>query len=171
MWNSSNFRAGVSAAQTLRSLYAEGKEASRQAKSLGISGVLGAVVAFARDNTFAWYPRVLKIPGLMEIPGTIAGQRLIQWTISWDMSLIMIAAGAIIGIRVAWSMLLGGMFNYGYLAPMIFEKGVIKDLGYRGIVSWSLWGGTAVMVTSGLLTFAFQWRTILRALLEYGPES
>jgi OPT family oligopeptide transporter len=158
------FPSGVSAAQTLRSLYAKGKEASRQAKSLAVSGVLGAVVAFARTNAFAWYPRTLKIPSMLEIPGTIAGHRLIQWTISWDMSLIMIGAGAIIGIRVAWSMLLGGLFNYGYLAPIIYEKGVIKHLGYQGIVSWSLWGGTAVMLTSGLLSFAFQWRTIGRAL-------
>jgi OPT family oligopeptide transporter len=79
------------------------------------------------------------------------------------MSLIMIAAGAIIGIRVAWSLLLGGLFNYAFLAPWMYEKGVIEELGYRGIVSWSLWGGTAIMLTSGLLTFAFQWRTIGRA--------
>ncbi len=79
------------------------------------------------------------------------------------MSLIMIGAGAIIGIRVAWSMALGGLFNYAYLAPMMYEKGVIKHLGYQSIVSWSLWGGTAIMLASGLLSFAFQWRTIGRA--------
>ena len=49
---------------------------------------------------------------MLEIPGSIAGYRLIQWTVAWDMSLIMISAGAIIGIRVAWSMLLSGLFNY-----------------------------------------------------------
>jgi OPT family oligopeptide transporter len=75
----------------------------------------------------------------------------------------MIGAGAIIGIRVAWSMLLGGLFNYAYLSPIIYGKGVIKELGYQGIVSWSLWGGTAIMLTSGLTAFAFQWRTIGRA--------
>jgi OPT family oligopeptide transporter len=31
-----------------------------------------------------------------------------------------------------------------------------------------LWGGAACMVTSGLLTFAFEWRTILRALSGLG---
>jgi OPT family oligopeptide transporter len=153
----------VAAAQTLRSLYAAGEEATRKAKSLGISSVLGAAVSFGRDNIFAWYPKVLKIPGMLEFPGMIGRERLIQWTISWDMSPIMIAAGAIIGIRVAWSMLLGGLFNYLFLAPWMYEKGVIVELGYRGIVSWSLWGGTAIMLASGLLTFAFQWRTIGRA--------
>ena len=157
------FPSGVAAAQTLRSLYAAGKEATRKAKSLGISSVVGAAVGFIRDNTFAGYPKVLRIPGMVEFPGRIAGKKLIEWTVSWDMSLIMIAAGAIIGIRVAWSMLLGGIFNYGFLVPWMHKKGVIEELGYRAIVSWSLWGGTSLMLTSGLLTFAFQWRTIGRA--------
>ena len=158
------FPSGVAAAQTLRSLYATGAEASRKARSLGISGLLGAVVAFARANTFAWYPKALKIPRMLEFPGTIAGHALKQWTISWDLSLILVAAGAIIGIRVAWSMLLGGLLNYGFLAPAMYQNGVITDLGYRGIVSWSLWGGTAIMLVSGLFTLGLQWRTIGHAL-------
>ncbi len=157
------FPSGLAAAQTLRSLYAAEKEATKQARGLGIAGLLGALVTFARANTFAWYPKILRIPEMLQIPGTIAGQRLAQWTISWEMSLIMIGAGAIIGIRVAWSMLVGGLFNYAYLGPMMYERGVIKQLGYQGIVSWSLWGGTSVMLASGLLSFAFQWRTIGRA--------
>ncbi len=157
------FPSGLAAAQTLRSLYLKGRETSNQARGLGVAGLLGALVAFARNNTFAWYPKILKIPIVVDIPGAIAGQKLVAWTISWDMSLIMIGAGAIIGIRVAWSMFLGGLLNYGYLAPIMYERGVIKELGYQGIVSWSLWGGTAMMLTSGLLTFAFQWQTIGRS--------
>jgi putative OPT family oligopeptide transporter len=157
------FPSGVAAAQTLRSLYAAGKEATRKARSLGISSVGGAAVAFVRDNTFGWYPKLLKIRSLVEFPGMISGEKLAGWTIAWDTSLIMIAAGAIIGIRVAWSMLLGGLLNFGVLAPWMYERGVIEELGYRGIVSWSLWGGTAVMLTSGLLSFALQWRTVGRA--------
>jgi uncharacterized oligopeptide transporter (OPT) family protein len=156
------FPSGLAAAQMLRSLYAEGREASQKAKSLGFSALLGAVVGFARENLFSWYPRALKIPGLTEFPGTLAGQKMAQWTMAWDMSLIMIAAGAIIGLRVAVSMLLGGLLNYGVLAPWMYERGVIQELGYRGIVAWSLWGGTALMLTSGLLAFAFQWGAIKR---------
>jgi OPT family oligopeptide transporter len=157
------FPSGVAAAETLRALYAAGQEATKKARSLFIAALLGAVVSFARNAPFGWYPRFLKIPEAVSFPGMIAGQKLSQWTISWDTSLILIAAGAIIGIRVAWSMLLGGLLNYGYLAPMMYREGFIEHLGYRGIVAWSLWGGTALMLTSGLLTFALQWRTIGRA--------
>ncbi|QOJ15417.1 MAG: OPT/YSL family transporter [Planctomycetia bacterium] len=34
---------------------------------------------------------------------------------------------------------------------------------FRDLVAWTLWGGTACMVTSGLLAFALQWRSALRA--------
>ena len=158
------FPSGIAAAETLRSLYAAGEEAARKAKGLGMAGVAGALVAFCRDNGFSWWPSFLRIPSMLEIPGSIAGRKLIQWTISWEMSLIMIAAGAIIGMRVASSMFLGALFNYGFLAPMMYKYGAIEELGYRGIVSWSLWGGTALMVTSGILSFVFQWRTVGKAL-------
>ena len=162
------FPSGIAAAQTLRSLYAEGEEASKKAKSLGIAGVLGGATAFLRENTLSWWPGWLKLPEMIDFPGRLAGQSLASWTISFEFSAIMIAAGAIIGMKVAWSMLAGGILNYFFLAPYIYEKGIIPGPGYKNIVSWSLWGGTALMVTSGLLTFCFQWKTVWRAIAGTG---
>ncbi|MCC6158503.1 MAG: OPT/YSL family transporter [Deltaproteobacteria bacterium] len=155
------FPSGLAAAETLRSLYASGEAAVKKARSLFMAGGLGLVIAWFRDNPLAWWK--FKIPGMLELPGMMKGAPMMKWTIGIEMSLIMVAAGAIIGIRVAWSMLAGAVLNYFYLAPKMYEQGVITQLGYRPIVSWSLWGGTALMVTSGLLAFAFQWRTIGRA--------
>ena len=45
---------------------------------------------------------------------------------------------------------------------------VINVLGYRGIVSWSVWGGVALMTTAALLNFGLQWRTLARALSGIG---
>ena len=162
------FPSGIAAAQTLRSLYAKGEAASRKAKSLGIAASFGGIVAFLRENTFSWWPSYLKLPEMIGFPGRLAGQNMGAWTVSFEFSAIMAAAGAIIGMRVAWSMLAGGILNYFFLAPYVYEKGIIQGTGYKNIVSWSLWGGTALMVTSGLLTFAFQWRTVLRALAGAG---
>jgi len=46
-----------------------------------------------------------------------------EWTISWENSLIMIAAGALIGIRTGWSMLAGAVVNYLILAPSCSAAG------------------------------------------------
>ncbi len=162
------FPSGLAAAETLRSLYAGQEGSSGKAKGLGIAGVLGGLVAFMRDNRLEWWPGFLKLPGMLDFPGTLAGRSLAAWTVSFEVSGIMVAAGAIIGLRVAWSMLAGGILNYFLLAPYVYEKGIIQELGYKNIVAWSLWGGTALMVSSGLLTFAFQWKTVLSALAGTG---
>jgi hypothetical protein len=53
------------------------------------------------------------------------------------------------------------------IAPAMYLKPKDSDEqlagGFRNPVAWSLWAGAACMVTSGLLTFALQWRTVLRA--------
>jgi len=99
------------------------------------------MAAFLRDNTLSWWPGYLKLPGMVEFPGRLAAHSLASWTISFEFSAIMVAAGAIIGMKVAWSMLAGGILNYFFLAPYIFEKGIIPGTGYKNIVSWSLWAG------------------------------
>ena len=155
------FPSGIAAAETLKSLHAQGKEASQKAKALGISGAIGAAVAWLRDAG-----RPFSIPGHLEFPGLLSGFPLAKWTINFEMSTIMIAAGSIIGWRVAWSLMLGACINYVILAPWMVELGAIQadKLGYRAIVGWSTWAGASLMVTSGLTSFAMQWRTVVRAM-------
>ena len=162
------FPSGVAAAQTLRSLYAAGEAAARKAKSLGAAAAFGGALAFLRENSFSWWPGWLKAPEMIEFPGRLAGQSLRSWTVSFEFSGIMAAAGAIIGMKVACSMLAGGILNYLIAAPYIYKRGIIQGTGYKNIVAWSLWGGTALMVASGLLTFAFQWKTVWRAIAGAG---
>ena len=60
-------------------------------------------------------------------------------------------------------MMLGGTLCWAVFVPILQAQGVITGTGYRTIVQWTLWGGVACMVTSGLLSFAMQWRSVLRA--------
>jgi OPT family oligopeptide transporter len=74
----------------------------------------------------------------------------------------MIAAGAIMGIRVGISLLLGAVLYFGVIGPMLVE-GKVVEAGYRGIISWTLWPATALMVTSSMVSLGLKWRTIVRA--------
>jgi putative OPT family oligopeptide transporter len=156
------FPSGIAAAETLKSLHSKGDEAVIKARSLGIAGLVGGTIAWLRDGG---KPAFLKIPDQLQFPGSIAGIALSKLTISFELSSIMIAAGAIMGWKIAWSMLLGSFINFGVLAPWMVQLGAIDPakVGYRAIVSWSTWTGGGMMVTSGLLAFAFQWRSIARA--------
>ncbi len=232
------FPSGIAAAETLKSLHAAGQDAVDKARSLGIAGLFGGVIAWFRD---AALPASMAIPSHAHIPGTILGLPLMRWTIGFEMSAIMIAAGSIMGWKIAWSLLGSAVINYGILAPAMVNAGAIETvntslpvlmpallgkgwqivaalpvigdainggiaafwtpfqdlydvlslkqagfmalanqtlvpllasveggdaalkLGYRSIVSWSTWTGASIMVASGLLAFALQWKTVLRA--------
>ncbi|MBI1797641.1 MAG: OPT/YSL family transporter [Candidatus Eisenbacteria bacterium] len=103
------------------------------------------------------------------LPGTwhVGKYRLQQdLTLSFEGSLLFVAAGAIMGFRQAWSLMLGTVINYGILAPMMLAAHVIPEgpgSAFRRISTWSLWIGVPMMVTSGLLLFVLQWKSVVRA--------
>ena len=86
-----------------------------------------------------------------------------QVTMSFEGSLLFIAAGAIMGFRQAWSLMLGAFVNYVILAPHFLRAGVIEAPSFRKISAWSLWIGVPMMVTSGLLLFFMNWKAVARA--------
>jgi OPT family oligopeptide transporter len=162
------FPSGIAAAETLRSLHSSGAEAMRKARALGIAGILGAVVAWVRDATFRFMP--FNMPASLPFGKlAVSGIPLSSLTIQWDMGLIMIAAGAIIGFRTAWSMMLGALVNYLILVPPMVKAGVITasspetGLQFRDITRWSLWIGASMMVVSSLVALSFHIKTIGRA--------
>ena len=160
------FPSGIACAATLKALHSEGSKAARQAAALGWAGLLGLAITWFRDASAPW----IKYPNIPTTWGTswikIGRHRISDLTMSFEGSLLFVAAGAIMGFRQAWSMMLGAVVNYLILAPIMMDAGVIAESGgsaLRRISSWSLWIGVPMMVTSGLLLFFMQWRTVLRA--------
>lgn len=179
------FPSGTAAAETLKSLYGSGSEALTKARALFAMMGLGAVIAWLRDahgaeghRILGFFTKLSKVPALIPIPFLkLRGLALSAYTISFEGSLIMVGAGMLMGLRTTVSMVVAALINYGVVAPIALDHGVIKThldahgdpaLGYRAIVSFSLWPGAAIMVTSGLLTFGLQWRTVLRAFAGFG---
>jgi putative OPT family oligopeptide transporter len=158
------FPSGIATAETLKSMHSEGGEAVVKARSLFAFGIVGAAIALWRDlfsqvKVLAAYAFPAEIPFW---PSAFGRDLLAKYTIGIEGSLIMVAAGAIMGMRVAASMLVGSIVFYGIIGPMLVERGIAQP-GYRGIVSWVLWPSTAMMVASGLLSFGLKWRTVARA--------
>ncbi|HVP37792.1 MAG TPA: OPT family oligopeptide transporter [Candidatus Saccharimonadales bacterium] len=107
----------------------------------------------------------LGLPRLELAPLVNQGQpvTLKDLTMSLEGSLLFVAAGAIMSFRQAWSMMLGAAINYMVLAPIMLSAGIIEAPSFRRISSWSLWTGVPMMVTSGLLLFFMNWKTVVRA--------
>lgn len=154
------FPSGIAAAETLRSLYSRSKESIQQAYSLVTALVIGGVTGILRTGEFAFQKASgLKIPELIAFPYTIKGGTLPSF--GFEPSVLLIGAGMIVGLRVSLSMFVGACLLYLVVGPHFIQTGDIAEPAK--LLKWSLWTGTAMMVTSGLTAFALQWRTIVRA--------
>ncbi len=179
------FPSGIAAAETLEALHSHGDKAMRSARALGIAGVLAGLNQFWIDG-----PKFLdkiydkldlislglnrfSAGSLMEkLNELIMGKSYQAWTdrtVKGEWDPVFMAAGALTGLRVSSSMLLGGTLCWAVFVPIMQANGVITDIpkgstGFRHFTQWTLWGGAACMVTSGLFSFVLQWRSMVRAI-------
>ena len=164
------FPTGTATAETINALHGHGEVARQKAKLLGIAGLIGAVIALSRDAKSAWmeakFPEWLRLPFLpseWSLPFTLRDRPAGDWTLSVQPSLLLVGAGALMSWKTGWSMLLGAVLAYGFLAPAMADAGAITTISYKGINGWMLWTGAALLITSGLLSFAFEWRSVARS--------
>lgn len=187
------FPSGTAAAVTLQSLYSEGDEAIKKARVLLYSALFGAMfplalelqvkktaegrgpLAPADSPIFDWLPA----RGSHLVDGKSVDFKPSDWTMVLDHNPVMIAAGAIVGLRVSIWMLLGSLVLIFGVGPMAYDtewtntSGVVVRAATAPYKAWKeigLWLGVPIMVSSGLLGFAFQWRTILRAFSGFGKS-
>jgi uncharacterized oligopeptide transporter (OPT) family protein len=169
------FPSGVAAAETLRALHSTGTSGLKAAKALGLAGLLAAINKFWSDGLTLISAKLgpLGLSAMLEKLNLLAlGKAWVGRTVTFVWDPIFIAAGAITGMRVSASMLLGGILCWAVFVPLLqhYEAAhavIIAD-DYVALVNWTLWGGAACMVASGLLTFAMEWRSALRAFASFG---
>ena len=210
------FPSGLAAAETLRSLHAAGGDAVVKAKALFYALGAGLVIKWLIDGQGALVAKKL-VPAWLAIPSEIAltfglGRRTAEgFAIALPVDPLMMAAGAIVGLRTAASMAIGAVLVFGVIAPKLDEANVFAEMKVLDLQAqvkanrdmqvgasparqqelqqviegqlvkiahvqkegvspdsmvrkWSLWTGSATMVTGGLTAFAFQWRSMARAL-------
>jgi len=191
------FPSGTAAATTLHSLYSEGKEAIVKARALALSALFGAcfpilielqlVATRVKDaatglemtvRAALWTAETHVFDAFLWTPGThktaegVAQYKPSEWLMVLEHNPVMIAAGALVGPRLALWMLVGGLSLVYGVGPWGMEQVWTNPAGvevaatsapYKAWKEVGLWLGVAVMVSSGLLSFVMQWRTIARA--------
>ncbi len=200
------FPSGTAAAVTLQTFYASGEEAVRKARVLLWTALAGAVFPLLIDMNAvskvvtnpdgsstttrepllpATWPMFDWLPGRGShtgADGQTAALKPSDWGVVWDMNPVMVAAGALVGLRTGVWMLLAALALAWLVGPAGLEyawtnpKGDVVYGVTKAAKAWKevgLWLGAPIMVASGLLSFAFQWRTIVRAFqgLRGGEKS
>jgi uncharacterized oligopeptide transporter (OPT) family protein len=191
------FPSGLAAATTLRSLYASGSEALRKGRALLVSGAVGVMFPLAVDleilkvlsperieemGRASLLPSHVPLFDLLPAPQGRLVEGLPQafspsdWNLSWEVNPVMVGAGAIVGMRVTLWMLVAALVLVYVAGPVGIDAAWINAVGQEKFAvsapakAWreiGLWLGAPILVSSGLLSFLFQWRTIVRAVTGF----
>ena len=181
------FPSGIATAETLRSLHAHGKEAIRKAVALICSLAVGAFIGFYKfeEGTIALVDRVFRatfhITDLLKFEGwlnPLSGRLLSLRGLGFEPSVLMLGAGAFMGLRVTLSMLASSIVLFYIVMPEsvshnwpVFVAGQDDPMPGLSVpgesvvwpLRWSLWTGTSIMLFSSLVSVAVQWRTLARS--------
>jgi uncharacterized oligopeptide transporter (OPT) family protein len=183
------FPTGTAAAATLQALYSKGGDAKKKASALLSSMGIGAIFPVLLDMKFrvvevadkigettreALLPLESKLFDFFTIGVSRQGKPIdpSDWTMVFDNNPVMIAAGAIMGVRIAFWMLVGGLVLAFGLGPAGLADAWVNGQNetihavsepWKAWKESGIWFGVPIMVTSGLLVFGLQWRTIVRA--------
>jgi len=159
------FPTGKATAETLRAIHGavdgSGGEGVQQARALGAGALIAAALAWFRDAKAAWMP--FNVPGVLPLGFNIGGLPAEKWTLALKSELVLFGAGALMSFRTGWSLLLGGILTYAFLAPALLARGAIAEVSYKAIVGWTVWPGAAILVASGLTSFALDWKSVARS--------
>ncbi len=146
-----SFPAGVATAETLREIYARGHEALARVRWLVAAALLSAGWKLAQE----WLINLPRLVPALTLPGR--GVNTHNLGLFPDPSLLLFGFGAIIGLRVGLSLLLGAFLAWGVLAPWLLargwvEAGAAEAIWFAELVEWLLWPGVTLMVSSALTT-------------------
>src|SRR5207245_8710622 len=123
------FPSGIAAAETLRALHSVGDKGMRSAKALGWAGLFALVGKFWADGLVLVSAKLA--PFMIGTWMTTLNQRVFgpAWMgrtvmLSWEP--MFIAAGAITGLHVCRSMLLGSITAWMIFAPVLQHRGITE---------------------------------------------
>jgi OPT family oligopeptide transporter len=143
--------------------------------------VLRDTILPAQSNIFDWIPRVLPESWTHRLlnagpaklhPGG-APFHLSDFQLKLDHGGALIFAGILVGIRITFWMFIGGLILVLLMTPPAMNAEWINALGVSTSAvtkpgsAWKeigIWTGAPILVSSGLVSFLAQWRTIVRAI-------
>lgn len=130
------FPTGSVCAATLRAMNEAGKAGVEKARALIFSGLFAAALKFLFECKMG----VLRhLPETIKLPFTIRGLAASVFSLQLNTSLLLYAAGAIIGIKVGASLFLGAIVNYGFVAPWLYDEGVLRVAPAEVLASADAW--------------------------------
>ena len=154
------FPTGSATGEIIETMHAARETAIRRARLLIITGAVAMAVTWFRDA------RPAVIPQMIGIGGTLAGVATAALTIGISPSPLMLSVGALVGLRAAASMLLGGTLAWAVFAPWLLRNGIVKEPSFGAFATWLVWPALGLLVAGSFLPLLLDWRTLVRSLRD-----
>ncbi|ACY17493.1 OPT family oligopeptide transporter [Haliangium ochraceum] len=169
------FPSGTATAHTIRSLFADTKT-SRHARVLTIAaaaaGTFGLLSYFVPALEAPPYYALWAGPAIdIEIGALVLQGGLFLVLASWTFGVALVPAlvgvGMLIPTHISLSLLGGSLLAWGLLGPLATAAGWVdgapSDM-LTGVVSFTMWPGTAVMIGDALVSLLLSYKLIWRSL-------
>ena len=164
---------GVAAAETIIVLDARGDDAKRAARALFIATIASAFVWLL---TTVWGGRVFGTHG--EEPGflheiVLASMGGLTWATAgagFQVSLLSIGSGMIVGNRINISMAIGAVIAW-IIGPHLLVPEIIDAPARGKLLLWMMWPGTGMLIAGGLTALFLKWKTLARSFTTLSGDS
>jgi putative OPT family oligopeptide transporter len=153
------FADGTAAGETLILLDSDYRTARK--------GVLALLVGGITSGTHAIFSQFVRIFPEGWFPGAWATK--LHVGTSW--SILSVASGMLVGLRVTLSMGLGMVLGWYLAPPLLFGQGIISDQALRPNLQWVMWPAVGLMVSGGLTTLFLKWKLIVKTFRELKVSS
>ena len=180
------FPDGMAAAETLKVLdpprgTSKGDEAwllaRRAATVLGIGMLISAVLMFFREDSRiyevlgipfnipeGWSPNELSVAGPLMLGVAGASFAVAKMGVGLSYSLLNIGSGMIIGFRVTFWLLVGGIIGWIVAPYFLVTNGVLQnDPSRTQVLFWIMWPAIGMIVAAGMTILVVRWRLLVEA--------
>ena len=101
---------------------------------------------------------------------TMFGLTAAATSAGFQISLLSIGSGMIVGNRINISMAIGGVISW-VLAPKLLYPDIISVLDRKHLLLWVMWPGTGMLIAAGLTALLLKWRTLARTFSTLSAKS
>lgn len=156
------FPTGIATAGVIETMFGARHAAIRRILFLVAAAAVAGAVTWLRDANAA----APIIPQGFMLAGTVGGVAAATLNLGVSCSPLMLATGAMVGVRATASMLLGGLIARLLLAPWLFQSGVVAKTEAGAFNSWLVWPSLGLMLSGSLLPLLLDGGAVVRAIRQ-----
>jgi uncharacterized oligopeptide transporter (OPT) family protein len=155
------FPTGAATAEVIETISSSGAEAMRRARWLMVTAVLAMAFAWFRDGKPSFIPQAIPFGS-----ATAFGVSLVSVTVTMNPSPLLVSTGLLIGLRSAFSMLVGGTLSWVLLAPWLVKSHITSGPGFGTNATWLMWPGVGLLLASSFVPLVMDWRGLVRSFRD-----